>query len=345
MSYDFILYAAKPAILPVTEPFRGASLSVSGPFSCEAEDILPSESKVVGARRFMWQIAFEGRASEGDWSRVDAWLTEALVRTKGVLIDHQRGSYQTATKRGELPVGRVTDPCWMTFWFTDGEAFHAHGLARMLETLAEVMPEALPRRFENGEGLQGKVIDGEMKPLLEAFAQDPNLFLKAGAPFGDILMSIPCESTFADGKYGHLIRSHFLLATVSFELKATCDAAALFDRLCQDLDVVYAEITEPLNIMWTNHSWFWRGLPDTPKRALCLGPEYRLAWPEAEAFGFVIGSHLILHAARDGTGLPPPPSDIMAPKDSLGHQLAQRNPLLAPVFPFEQDKNRERPLR
>lgn len=325
MSFDLDLYAARAFELP---PLDG--LSIDGPLLVQTEDIEPGIAAVVGKRRLLWQI----HLTDVDWPLVEAWVSQVLSLSKGVIIDLQANTFETATKRGHLRTeGRARpDPVWMNFWFSDGERFHAEGLAQLLATLAEIKPKALPQRYGFWEPLQHKV-EGDFAPLLQAFAEEPKLLLQAKTPFGGIHLSIPCKATYAGFHPDHWLRSHFLLARLSFEVKPTEDLREMFERLCLQLDVVYAEITGPMS--HAAGSWFWRGLPDGPKRAICIGPNYRRVWPEAQAFGYEVGTHRLFYAARDGSGLPPIPPALVAPYRSLNNRDPQAIPEFAPLFPFD----------
>jgi hypothetical protein len=355
MSYDLSLYAAKSVELGSPTLSPDGWLEVSGPQEIEPDDLPESELAVVGKRRLLWQISLSNQTSEQDWAQIERWLSKALAETKGVVIDRQTGTYQTSTRQG--PISRDSkpdrDPSWLCFWFKDGEGFHADGLPKLLDTLAELLPEALPRRFGDFEPLQGRVQGNDFGLLLSAFADAPDLFLRAAPPFGDILLTIPCARKFSGYHPHHFIRRHFLLATLKVELRAACfensrlhdRITLLFERLCIELDVVYAEFTAPQYNPWG--SWFWDGLPDRSPRAFCIGPEYRGVWPEAEVLGKQIGPHhRIFIAARDGSGLPKIPQKLLSPTSvplaagNMATIVAQnRNlyepPLLAEVFPFD----------
>jgi hypothetical protein len=338
-------------------------MEVSGPQEIEPDDLLESELAVVGKRRLVWQMSLSNQTSEKDWAQIQVWLSKALAATKGVVIDRQTGTYKTATRQGQLR--RVSkparDPSWLCFWFKDGEGFHAHGLQKLLETLAEVLPEALPRSFEALPSdlrdllnpLQGKVQGNDYRPLLAAFAKNPDVSLVAAPPFGDMWASIPCATKFSGYPANHPIRRNFLLGHLKIQIRAACfeksslvdKVMKLFERLCLELQVVYAEFTAPQYNPWG--SWFWDGLPDRSPRAFCIGAEYRSVWPEAEEFGKEIGpSHRLFIAARDGSGLPKIPPKLLSPTTvplaagNMATIVAQnRNlhepPLLAELFPFD----------
>jgi hypothetical protein len=360
MSYDLSLYAAKSMEIGVPDLSPDGWLEVSGPTEFESDDLPESERAVVGKRRWLWQISLSNQTSEQDWARIEVWLSKVLAATKGVVIDLQTGTYQTATRKGQLQRDSKPprDPSWLCFWFKDGEGFHDHGLPKLLETLAEVLPEAVPCRFEalargDYEAPKGKVQGRDFGPLLSAFAEYPDLYLVAPPPFGDFLMSVPCAKTFAHFREKHPIRTNFLLANLKVQIRAASfqsasridKVMALFERLCPQLDVVYAEFTAPQYTPWG--TWFWDGLPDRSPRAFCIGPEYRGVWPEAEEFGQALGTHHRLFiAARDGSGLPKIPPELLSPKSvplaagNMATIVAQnRNlqgpPTLAKVFPFD----------
>ena len=355
MSYDLSLYAAKSIDLGLPSLSPDGWLEISGPVEVEPDDLSEAELAVVGKRRLLWQISLSNQISEQDWAQIEVWLSKALAETKGVVIDRQTGTYQTVTRQGQLKrdTRPTRDPSWLCYWFKDGEHFHARGFAKFLETLVELLPEALPRRYGDHEPLQFKVLGSDFGPLLGAFSDNPDLCVKAAPPFGDILMSIPCRKKFSNWHPQHFIRKHFLLTCMKIQVKAANldngsareKLSLLFERLCIDLDVVYAEFTAPQYNPWG--SWFWDGLPDRSPRAFCIGPEYRAVWPEAEEFGREIGPHhRIFIAARDGSGLPKIPPKLLSPTTvplaagNMATIVAQnRNlhepPVLAEVFPFD----------
>jgi hypothetical protein len=362
MSYDLSLYAAKSVALSIPNLSPEGWLEVSGPLEIEPDDLPERELAVVGKRRLLWQISLSNQTSEQDWAQIEVWLSKVLAATKGVVIDRQTGTYQTSTRQAQLKRDSKPDrdPSWLCFWFKDGEGFHAHGLPRLLETLAEVLPEALPQRFEalsrdvqDLRPLHGKVKGNDYRPLLAAFAENPDVSFVAAPPFGDLWVSIPCATKFASYPANHPIRRDFLLGHMKIQIRAACfeksalveKVMGLFERLCLELQVVYAEFTAPQYNPWG--SWFWDGLPDRSPRAFCIGPEYRGVWPEAEVFGKQIGPHhRIFIAARDGSGLPKIPPKLLSPTSvplaagNMATIMAQnRNlhepPVLAEVFPFD----------
>jgi hypothetical protein len=346
MSYDLSLYSAKPIDIGIPSLSSDGWLEVSGPMEVQSDDLSEGELAAVGKRHLLWQISISNQNSEQDWSRIEAWLARALISTKGVVIDPQSSTYQTATRRGQLKreAKPVSDPSWLCFWFKDGESFHASGLGKLLDTLVAVLPEALPRRYGDYEPLQSKVAGSDYGPLLAAFNDNPDLLMKAASPFGHIMMSIPCKKKFSNWHPRHFIRRHFLLACIKMEVKpsyfqsiaARDSLLLLFERLSIDLNVVYSEFTGPQHNPWG--SWFWDGLPDKSPRAFCIGSEYRSVWPKAEKFGREIGPHHRLFvAARDGSSLPPVPPELLSPTSvplAAGDRNLQGPPILAQVFPF-----------
>jgi hypothetical protein len=342
MSYDFNLYTAKPANLVPPLLSNKAQVVIEGPLVVEAEDLEPGELAVIGKRRTLYQVHLEGSLTEADWRDVEAWLNATLAASKGVLVDPQSGAFETGTRRGVLPqAGKAKrHSSWLCFWFKDGEGFHSKGFAETLATLAEAMPAALPTRFGEYEPLQGKVLAGDLAPVLAAFAEHPDLFLKAAPPFGEIHMSIPCAKLFSRYHPQHWIRRRFLLGRLDFEIKpallddktARPGLLALFERLSLQLDVVYSEFTTPQ--YFTRGGWFWDGLPDSKPRAFCIGPDYRRVWPAANSLGRAVGnSHRLFVAARDGSGMPERPSDLLGPMDQpVGRDSV---PELVRIFPFD----------
>jgi hypothetical protein len=343
MSYDLNLFTAKSAIgLPPTLS-AAAQVAVEGPLVIDEDDLGQAELAAIGKRRILFQIHIEGRLSESDWQTVEAWLASNLTTTKGVLVDPQSGTFETPTRSGTLTQDKKKqrDPFWLCFWFKDGEGFHAHGFAEMLDTLSKIMPAALPIRYGRFEPLQGKVEGGDLAPVMAAFAEDADLLLKASSPFAGIHMSIPCSNRFSQFHPQHWIRRHFLLASVKFEVKPSLlndtqgylALLALFERLSVQFDVVYSEISSPQE--YAPGSWFWEGLPDSAPRAFCIGHEYRAVWHEADAYGREIGaSHRLFSSARDGGGMPKVPSRLLAPEKRSLSRDRTGPPNLADVFPF-----------
>ncbi len=340
MSYDLDLYTAKAPGLTAPDAGDSALFHVDPPARCEDEDIAPDYLDLLGKRRrWLTRLHIEGRPDAQALAAFEAWLAETIALTDGILIDEQAGRIQSRTSKAPLPdADRKTEPRLgrMSFFFEDVETFHATGLARVLDIVARVLPEAMPTRFGRWEPLQGQVKDGDVTPLLAEFATDPELFLKAKAPFAHIYMSVACEAELAKWHPTHVIRSRYLAGTLAFELRPK----ALEDRrlvtLMREIAVAtgafYAEIRDddcPVS------AWFWHGLPAGPVRAFVLGRPYTDLWPEAVERGVEIAPGTILVApTRFDPDLPEPPDDL---KDPGAERQTKGGPqqTYAKVFPFE----------
>lgn len=343
MSYDFELYTLRTLTLESPAPGAMGHLRVDGPDRVEDEDVPPHVLPILGKRRVLFRLHIEGELSPAEQAEVETWLDEAVALSKGVLIDLQTGQYETPTRAGQLIA--TDEPSAksgaMVFYFADGEGFYQSGFEQMLVTLARLMPEALPVRYGYYEPLQGRVENGDLSGLIATFKEDSQLlFQKARTPFGHISMAIPCKKTFEGLHPTHFIRRKFLLARVSFELRGKIFAQpallrrlmALFEVLCVDLDVVYAEIRDGTPDY--GGYWFWSGLPDNQVHTLCLGPAYQGVWPEAAQAGRPIGAHhVLLGTDRFGQRPPRPPQELIAPDQT--NVAPTGKPKLAPVFPFD----------
>lgn len=341
MSYDFALYCQRAQDLPAPPALAAGQVAVYGPDRVADEDLEGGVLAVIGRKRMLYSLHVEGVVARGEQGDLDGWLREVIALTKGVLVDLQSDRFETPTKAGQIATteGAVKPSGWMSFLLADGEAFYDGGFARTLTTIAEVCPEALPARWGYWEPLQETVEGGDMAPLLAAFAEDTSILMKGRTPIGDISLSLPCRKTFERYHPRHAIRRQFMLANLSFELRAKAFAdprqwprlMTLFERLCPELGVVYATIqTTP---RW-DLGWFWYGLPQDSGHTLCLGPAYRTVWPEAEAQGRPLGpDHVILTTDRFGNAPPAPPPDLREP-DAGGYAHGNRVHY-APVFPFD----------
>ena len=223
----------------------------------------------------------------------------------------------------------------MSFFFEDVEGFHRSGLAQVLQIIAKVLPQAMPTRFGQYEPLQGRVENGDTGPLLAAFAEDPDQFLKAKTPFAHIFLSLSCKAVLAKWHPKHFIRKELLVGTLRFELrpKAFDDPRLLplFSEISTATRVFYSEIRDrecPVR------AWFWHGLPNGPVRAFCLGRKYADLWPEAVARGQPLKGDTILVAPnRLQPALPEPPKDLCDPGKRT--QPGAINPASYPArFPF-----------
>ncbi len=223
MSYDLDLYTAKAPNLAAPDAGDGAIFHVEPSARCADEDIAPDYLDLLGKRRrWLTRLHIEGRPDAQALAAFEAWLAETIALTDGMLIDEQAGRVQSRTSNAPLPdADRKAEPRLgrMSFFFEDVEAFHSTGLARVLDIVARVLPEAMPARFGRWEPLQGQVTDGDVSLLLAEFAIDPELFLKAKTPFAHIYMNIPCEAEMAKWHPAHVIRSRFLAGTLAFELR------------------------------------------------------------------------------------------------------------------------------
>ncbi len=335
MSYDYDLYVGRPFQPDLPGLGSSAHLSCDGPDRLQAEDIAEDVLRLIGKRRLLYRLHLQGSPDAAARSAFEDWLRATLTATRGVLIDRQTDRYETASRTGPLggPAASREEPRIgaMNFHFADADGFHERGFRRMLATVAQVMPAALPVRYGRYEPLQSKVQEGDLEPLLAVFRDDPDIGLMARAPFADILLSIPCSVQMARRHPDYWRRFGFLLSRVSFCLRPTlfaspalmADLMLLFERLSVELDVIYSDIVtmEDPN----GSAWRWRGLPDWPAHARCIGPLYRGLWPDCESQGREIGTgHLLMTTDRFGNA-PPLPPEALRKRGKAGY---------AEVFPF-----------
>ncbi|AZQ67365.1 hypothetical protein EF888_09630 [Silicimonas algicola] len=371
MSYDLDLYTAKAAPLVPPEADEQGAFNIDPPALCEDDDIPPDVLPILGKRRrWLHRLYIEGRPGAEAMARFEKWLTGILAETNGILIDMQTERFQGVRTSGPLPteaagtslppasgivsrfldrlLGRFASPQpatssplqpelgKMSFFFEDLEAFHAEGLARVLDVIARVLPEAMPTRFGSWEPLQGRVQDGDVGPLLAEFAHDPDLSLKAKAPFAHIFMYVACEALLAKWHPSYFLRAEFLVGRLTFELrpKALDDPRLL--ELMRDIalavNAFYAEIRDhdcPVK------AWFWYGLPKSPVRAFVLGPPYTQLWPEAASQGVEMAPGMVLVApTRLSSDVPTPPDDLADP--GVAGKPGVIDPhRYAKVFPFD----------
>jgi hypothetical protein len=345
MSYDFELYSAQKRNIGTPPALSIGNVRVDGPDKLEDEDIAASYRPVIGRKRWLYRIHLEGEITKADQLEVINWLRTIVVESKGVLIDLQSENYETTTKSGAIAnsdeVNSETGA--MSFFFEDGEWFYETGFEKMLETIAEIFPTALPQRYGNYEPLQGKLEKGRYNEIVSAFQLESSFFfMRSQTPFGHIYMSIPCKKYFENMDAQHSMRRHFLLGNVCFELKPklfenpthVLDLLRLFKALCVQLNVVYAEILqtdEPSEV------WFWRGLPDRKAvHTICIGQAYSEVWPEMATAGDLVGKHhwVVTHD-RFGNTPPRPPSGLLAPQESGVDLRSDSPPIYASVFPFD----------
>lgn len=352
MSYDFELYTARKFGLPTPPVPSVGNISVDGPDKLEEEDIPVSYLPVIGMKRWLNRIHIEGPIDQSDRASLSSWLRTVVVEAKGVLVDLQSETYETIKKSGTIVAGNEANSEMgaMSFYFEDGEGFYRDGFEEMLKTIAETFPAALPRRYGHYEPLQGKLKEGQYDAIVSAFQKETDHFLmKPAAPFGHIYMSVPCKKYFENMHSMHFMRRHFLLGNVSFELQQKLfenpahlsDLLQLFEALCVQLDVVYAEILkadEPPEV------WFWRGLPDRKTvHSLCIGPAYCEVWPDAAKTGYPVGEyHRVFSIDRFDNTPKQPPSELRAPKESGIDMNSTNAPNYAAVFPFNFKFDRDR---
>lgn len=223
----------------------------------------------------------------------------------------------------------------MSFYLDDPNWFQGEGFALMLKTIADVCPAALSTRYGAYEPLQGRVGNGDTAALAAAFAEDPDIFMRARTPFSWVFMSVPSDVQIAKWHLRHFLRQEYLATRICFELrpKAFDDPAVprLFHALSDGLGVLYSEIRRdrcPVS------AWFWRGLPPGPVDAFCLGGRYPEIWPEAARQAVTLpGGTLAIGRTRLGHALPDPPADLRDPLRPF--EPGSRDPArYAPVFPF-----------
>lgn len=349
MSIDFELFTSGKISLPSRPTLNTALIQIHGPDKAEDEDIPDPVRAVIGKKRWLYRIHVEGVVQPVEQVQVDAWLGQLATISKGVLINQQSWTYETAQTLGSLtpPTEKQAETGQMRFEFEDGEWFYREGFRAMLDTVAAICPAALPTRYGIYEPFQGKVDDGDCTGLISEFEQSPDQYMKAPAPFGHIFMYIPCAKWFENHHPRHFIRRYHLLANVEFELRPkifadprlTAKTMDLFRALSTQLNVVYAEI---LTRQERSPHLGWYGIPDRRHaHTICIGPAYRQVWPEAAQKGAPLGrDHVILGADRLGGRPPVPPPDLIAPtQDGLNPGA---KPAQAKVFPFSYEFDYDR---
>lgn len=249
------------------------------------------------------------------------------------------GRWQTTKEVGPLPGASPEDDIElgkMSFFLTNADAFHATGLAQMLDAIQATLPEALPARFGQYEPLQGRVENGDTAELLQAFAAEPDHILKARAPYSHIYLNVPCTAELAKWHPAHRLRNNFLAARITFVLrpKAFNDPRllTLFQAISSEIGVFYSELrTSPC----PTPAWFWTGLPKGPVKAFCLGDPYITLWPEAAQRGVLLANNTILVApTRLDPTLPEPPEALADPCDAQRPGTPRRGQY-AKTFPFQ----------
>ena len=347
MSYDFELYSTKTLVLVPPVTAEGSNIRVDGPDRVEDEDIPDNYLAVVGKKRVLHRIHLEGDLSASDQAAVNDWLSLAIAKTKGVLIDQQTDRFEASNKSGQLKAhtSLSSKSGWMSFYYEKGEDFYEFGFENMLRLIAAEMPEAVPTRYGYYEPMQGCVENGDLSELISSFKIDPDVFLKAKTPFGHIFIRVPCKKTFERYHPKHFMRRKFLLGCASFEIRPKLfehpanfnRLLALFKELCVTLDVAYASIMQSDDM----GSWLWYGLPDKPAHTICVGNAYQSVWPDLQEIGEKIGTHHhFVTTDRFGNKPPSPPRELIAPKQRDTSSGAM--PDYAAVFPFnyEFDHNR-----
>ena len=342
MSYDFELYTSNKNVPAPPSTSAGSNILFDGPNNLESDDIPDDYISIVGKKKLLFTIHLEGALTNADQKLVDKWLSSIVRSSKGVLIDLQTNAYEMTQKRGviEPKETKFIRNGEMTFYFTDGEGFYQHGFEQMLNCIAATMPEVLPKRYGSYEPLQERLENDSFSELVKAFHENPNISMKGKAPFGHILLSIPCKKRFERFHPKHFSRRKFLMGKVDFELKPKLFTnpskfillRKLFENLCILLDVAYAEITETEG---RSSSWFWYGLPENEPHTICIGSAYRSVWPEFVNLGEKLGEHhLISSTDRFGNSPPHPPNELVAPSQE-GIDLAGGKPDYAKIFPFD----------
>ena len=339
MSYDLQLYLSKAQ--PLTPPPTGETFqfAVDSPARCEDDDVPPEYRPLIGRRRWLVGIYIEGAAPPDALADFEDWLAEQLKATKGVVIDPQAGTWQSAAKLGVLP-GTLpsVDITFgeMNFYMEDANAFYNKGFARMLEVIREVMPDALPTRFGEFEPLQGQVEDGDTRDLEAAFRATPRIFMKAKTPFSHIYLSIPCDKELEGWHPNHFLKDHYLAARVTFELRPKAfensQLVNLFRALSDALGVFYADLRKSESPI---RAWFWTGLPAGPVEAFAIGPPYSALWSEAVKRGVALSDGRVFVApTRLDPVLPTPPEDLADPGEEFQpHQGGTSQ--YAKTFPFK----------
>lgn len=338
MSYDIDLFLSKPTALKAPDAGPNAQFATETPARLELEDLPFEYTKLIARRRWLVRIHIEGAPTPQASAAFEAWLAVTLANTKGIAIDEQAGTWATAKKTGPLPgtAADTTKMGEMSFFLTDANAFHATGLAKMLHAIQDTLPEAMPARFGQIEPLQGKIENGDIAPLLQIFAADPDQFLKARTPFAHIFLSLPCDGELAKWHPNHFLRKEVLVTRIAFELrpKAFEDPRLinLFKAISSALGVFYSELRRtdcPVR------SWFWHGLPEGPVEAFCLGAPYTDLWPEAKARSAALANDVIaVTPTRLDPTLPTPPQHLTDPGTDNGARL-QGRAQYAPTFPFD----------
>ncbi|MBY6046525.1 hypothetical protein [Vannielia litorea] len=341
------LYFSAPVPPPIatTLPYalqgKGWAFRFEGPRLLTSDQIPEAHRAAAGGRQHMWQVTVEGALDAHRQDRLEVLLASVLHTHDAVLIDEAAERFVTALDSGPLAsAARLVQqqPGELSFFFEDANAFHPSRAAAFLSALAEHLPQALPRRFGPWEPLQGKVEGRDLSELARAWEDTPDLLLKAATPFGHIFCSLLTTKALEGYHPNHFIRRDCVVGRIAFELrpKAFTDPAlieaiiAFMPHAAEITGAFYAELRQG---ECPQRSWFWRGLPPGPARALLLGPPYTALWPEAAALGTELsGGRLLLRTRPGQPELPEPPAALLMPPPAPFGSPARNE--TAATFPF-----------
>jgi len=339
MSIDFEIFAPRDLKLSAPDVGPNGQVVIDGPYKLDDDDIALEYHAFVGKRRVFYNIHVEGALSDVDFGIVEAWFEIILSSSRAVLIDLQLDSFQTKTKSGGIERDGAKADVFgeIRFYFENGEAFYDSGFKALLNLIADMLPEALPRKFGHWEPLAGRIDGRDFTQAVEWFQKEGDLFMQAKTPFGLVGPRIHCKKQYEGYHPEHYQRAWFQLSHLGIELRPKLftqpelfvRTLAFFERACLELDVVYAVLSQKEN---GGGRWAWTGLPHDKPHTLCVGEAYRAVWPELDGLGKLIGDHhQIITTDRFGNAPPSYPERLLRPKNQPDREVFPT----AEVFPFD----------
>jgi len=188
----------------------------------------------------------------------------------------------------------TTDVLCLGWWATGGSLTSKSGLERAMSTLAAVLPEALPSRWDIDETYRHRIVDDGLKGLVEFVdAHRSWVCLRAKAPARSVqVFAVPPSQRRGE------FRSTCLLVELDISVLGRRGAGkrlpGAFEQLAEVIEPFYAEARvmrgvakhegataryEPGVECYPFQSNAWWGLPLKAPFAAVLGNPYRQHWP------------------------------------------------------------------
>lgn len=280
-------------------PSRTYLAGAGPPARVFAPDVPDEVTELVPGVAWMVGLALEGLTTTGE--RVLSKAATAIARAgHGVVEDPQQGIFRTPSgvRRYDKPTAseHVTVIA-MSWWAPGGPLLTRDGVAALYERLQRLLPEAVPRRWGQGEPPDHSITEESTDQLVDFIdkVRDDFIVFKVARPCLDERLYVHSQWGLHGGRF-----NRFETTRVRIDIEASVltqpgwgrQLALTFDSVTEVVQPFYAE-ARLLEMMMAGRSGYdgrselhpvpqfsWNGLPVRPPLAAALGTPYLEFWPD-----------------------------------------------------------------